>query len=229
MIVKNITIVDFLNELCYNKANEFRRTIMSELYGTKEDVLAKSYETVENFFKGKNSKKFYNMIAGIVSMAYNAGIAEGGDFSAYQRKYSEGYTKGYETAQQRNKRTQTNNVAESYYEQGVNDAWECACKAYKDAEKYFGCSADDVFGCYYGYQALDVLQAYEAENKIQVGDEIKNISSGNKYIITYINSNSIIEAMSENGRTYMISMADIEKTGRHFSIENILEQMRTEQ
>ena len=156
MIVKNITIIDFLNELCYNKANEFRRIIMSELYGTKEDILAKSYETVENFFKGKNSKKFYNMIAGIVNMAYNAGIAEGGDFSAYQKKYSEGYTKGYETAQQRNKRTQSNNIAESYYEQGVNDAWECACKAYKDADKYFGCSADDVFGCYYGYQALDV-------------------------------------------------------------------------
>lgn len=167
------------------------------------------------------------MIAGIVGMAYNAGIAEGGDFSAYQRKYSEGYTKGYETAQQRNQRTQTNDVAESYYEQGVNDAWECACKAYKDAEKYFGCSADDVFGCYYGYQALDVLQAYEVENKIQVGDEIKNISSGNKYIITCINDNTI-EAMSKNGRTHVMTMAYAEKTGRHFPIENILEQMRTE-
>lgn len=107
---------------------------MSELYGTKEDVLAKSYETVENFFKGKNSKKFYNMIAGIVSMAYNAGIAEGGDFSAYQRKYSEGYTKGYETAQQRNKRTQTNNVAESYYEQSVDEIWELCNKVKAEVE-----------------------------------------------------------------------------------------------
>ena len=34
--------------------------------------------------------------------------------------------------------------------------------------------------------------------------------------------------MSENGEYHMMAMAYAEKTGRHFPIENILEQMRTE-
>ena len=208
---------------------------MGELYGTKEDIIVKSRETIEKFFKGKNSEKFFNMISGVINMAYNAGIEEGsGDFSTYQRRYNEGYQKGYNTAkaeEQHKKKNVSQDIIDVAYQQGLNVAWEyakqivcdiqCGGMPSKAVHDIFGCySYETIFEKFSIYEVCKMIEDYKAQellNKFEVGDEVQIILSGSHGVVIkeYIDE---VDVLFENGDVFTQPKKDVCKSGRHFTI-----------
>lgn len=133
---------------------------------------------------------------------------------------------------------------DSEYQRGLNDAWEAARKIAldpheggliaRDMSKIFGC--ESVHYCFKNYsaaEALDKLKAYEEKNKaddeIKVGDEVNLL--GDRFIVTRIfqphNMKRQCDGIDDDGCVYNgVLMDDLEKTGRHFDIDKILEEMR---
>lgn len=64
------------------------------------------------------------------------------------------------------------------------------------------------------------------DDKIEVGDEVEVLKTGSKYLIAWI-SGTIICGFSYAGITCRLQPSDVRKTGRHFDIDKILEEMRT--
>ena len=123
-------------------------------------------------------------------------------------------------------------VAHGNYQKGLDDAWDAAKKlAMMDTE-----TSEEATG-YFGLfrilenltpgEAISKLSAYEEEkNKIHVGDEVRRISDGVKYVV--------VDPKNEFGRACGFSMNGIwygehhdalRKTGRRFDMESILKEM----
>jgi len=135
------------------------------------------------------------------------------------------------------------------YQRGLDDAWEAA-------RKIFGYEIDggipiDKIGSVFGYsenatfctadiirhntasEAIDKLKAYEEKqnDKIEVGDEVNWL--GDCFIVTRIfqphNMKEQCDGIDNDGCVYHdVLMDDLEKTGRHFDIASILEDMRND-
>ena len=65
------------------------------------------------------------------------------------------------------------------------------------------------------------------DDKIEVGDEVEVLNSGSKYLIAWIAGTSIC-GFAYDGVTCHLQPSDVRKTGRHFDIESILEEMRND-
>ena len=125
------------------------------------------------------------------------------------------------------------------YQRGLNDAWECGKKLAWTA-KYggYGERLSDVFGRddtfdFYDYtpnEAIAKLKAYEEkqkeDDKIEVGDEVKPSYSDIAGVVTLVNGDTIYVLWRDGSSTSMIKLKDLCKTGRHFDIASILEEMR---
>ena len=141
-------------------------------------------------------------------------------------------------------------LQDTAYQRGLDDAWEAA-------KKIFGYEIDggipiDEIGNVFGYaedktfctadiirhntaaEAIAKLKAYEekqkADEEIKVGDEVNWL--GDCFIVTRIfqphNMKEQCDGIDDDGCVYRdILMDDLEKTGRHFDIDKILEEMRT--
>ena len=158
-----------------------------------------------------------------------------------QKKLDDAYQKGLEEGKKQAKAQahldvchDIEGVAQGNYQKGLDDAWDAAKKlAMMDTE-----TSEDVTG-YFGLfrimenltpgEAISKLRAYEEEkSKIHVGDEVRRISDGVKYVV--------VDPKNEFGRACGFSMNGIwygelhdalRKTGRHFDIELILEGMQS--
>lgn len=118
------------------------------------------------------------------------------------------------------------------YQRGLNDAWECA------RELYLNCVCKDMFGEYFNtfiknhtaQEAIEKLKAYKQDDKIEVGDEVN--WSSDCFIVTRIfqprNQAEQCDGIDDDGCVYHdVLMDDLEKTGRHFDIDKILEEIAT--
>ena len=80
-------------------------------------------------------------------------------------------------------------------------------------------------------EAIERLKAYEekqkAEDEIKVGDEVEVLNSGNKYLVAWIAGTSLC-GFAHDGVTCRLQPSDVRKTGRHFDIASILEEMRND-
>lgn len=127
---------------------------------------------------------------------------------------------------------------------GQNEAWECAKKLFStmsetEIEKVFPTEWNNGgFNALINLQpqeAIAKLKAYEekqeADDKIEVGDEVNWI--GDCFIVTRIfqphNMKGQCDGIDDDGCTYHdVLMDDLEKTGRHYDIASILEDMRND-
>lgn len=148
-----------------------------------------------------------------------------------QKKLDDAYDRGYKKCLSEHKFDMPCSICDDY-ERGLNDAWDAAKKlAMMDTE-----TSEDVTG-YFGLfrimenltpgEAISKLRAYEEEkNKIHVGDEVRRISDGVKYVVVEP-KNEFDRAcgFSMNGIWYGERPDAIRKTGRRFDIESILKEM----
>ena len=154
-----------------------------------------------------------------------------------QKNVDEAYQRGYDDA---TKIISSNEqgIADKAYQRGLDDAWEAARKiALMDTE-----TSEKVTG-YFGLfrimenltpmQAIAKLKAYEQKqnDKIEVGDEVNWL--GDCFIVTRIfqphNMKEQCDGIDDDGCVYHdVLMDDLEKTGRHFDITSILEEMRND-
>ena len=63
------------------------------------------------------------------------------------------------------------------------------------------------------------------DDKIEVGDEVEVLNSGNKYLIAWFAGTSLC-GFAHDGVTCRLQPSDVRKTGRHFDIQSILEAMK---
>jgi len=146
-------------------------------------------------------------------------------------------------------------MQDTAYQRGLNDAWEAARKIF-GYEIDGGIPIDEI-GSVFGYsenatfctadifrhntvsEAIEKLKAYEekqkADEKIEVGDEVEwdNDFTGDRFIVTRIfqprNGKEQCDGIDDDGCVYHdVLMDDLEKTGRHFDIASILEDMRND-
>ena len=138
---------------------------------------------------------------------------------------------------------------EAEYQRGLDDAWEAAKKIFgyeidggipiDEVGRVFGYSEDatfctaDIFRHNTVQEAIEKLKAYEekqkADDKIEVGDEVNWL--GDCFIVTRIfqprNMKEQCDGIDDDGCVYHdVLMDDLEKTGRHFDIQSILEAMQ---
>ena len=136
-------------------------------------------------------------------------------------------------------------MQEEAYQRGLDDAWEAA-KKLSWTEKYggYGECLDKVFDRtdsfdffdYLPSEAIAKLKAYEekqkADDKIEVGDEVTDLQSGANFVVTHFWENNHGE-MAVNGfnndcSAFSATLDKVSKTGRHFDIASILEEMRND-
>ncbi len=94
---------------------------------------------------------------------------------------------------------------------------------------------DDLFGKITASEAIEKLKAYEekqkADNRIEVGNVVNWL--GGCFIVTRIfqprNEKEQCDGIDDDGCVYHdVLIKDLEKTGRHFDIQKILEDMRND-
>jgi hypothetical protein len=129
------------------------------------------------------------------------------------------------------------------YERGLNDAWLFASHLVRIADDV----TDSIFVSDLGSKGLQVafnmeysearktydLYFEKKEGEIRVGDEVKQVTNSGKptglvCIVTYISGDSM-NGIQHNGRMVLCSSQEDrwwKKTGRHFDIKAILEDMQ---
>ena len=65
----------------------------------------------------------------------------------------------------------------------------------------------------------------KADDEIKVGDEVEVLNSGSKYLIAWFAGTSLC-GFAHDGVTCRLQPSDVRKTGRHFDIKSILEEMQ---
>lgn len=134
-------------------------------------------------------------------------------------------------------------LQDTAYQKGLDDAWECGKKLAWTA-KYggYGERLNDVFGRddtfdFYDYtpnEAIEKLKAFEQkQDKIEVGDEVEwdNDFTGDRFIVTRIyqpyGKKEQCDGIDDDGDVYRaVLIESLVKTGRHFDIQSILEDMK---
>ena len=130
---------------------------------------------------------------------------------------------------------------DSEYQRGLNDAWEAARKivtwpdrSLVNSDSFDLDPGENIFTKYSASEAITKLKAYEEKQKaydeIKVGDEVVWTEDEDTVIIvTIIYTSSGIEwcdGICRDGKVYQIITEHARKTGRHFDIDKILEEMK---
>ena len=158
---------------------------------------------------------------------------------AYQRGVEDG-AKSVENWNNEEKKLRLDEV----YQRGLDDAWEAAKKIFgyeidggipiDELGKVFGYAKDaifctaDIIRHNTASEAIAKLKAYEEEQKedeIKVGDEVID-KDGDKTIVTHIHG-ELFDGLCHDGSTMSdLFLEDVDRTGRHFNIDKILEEMK---
>lgn len=121
-------------------------------------------------------------------------------------------------------------LQDTAYQKGLADAWECT------RELYLNSACKDLFGEYFNtfiknhtaQEAIEKLKAHKHDDKIEVGDEVE--WDGDCFVVTRIYQPLVdkrCNGIAKDGSVYMDVVCDrLTKTGRHFNIKSILEDMR---
>ena len=132
-------------------------------------------------------------------------------------------------------------LQDTAYQRGLNDSWEAARKIAQqweeDTDTEHRLVIDDsirvTLDSMTASEAIAKLKAYEekqkADDEIKVGDEVNWI--GDCFIVTRIfqprNMKEQCDGIDDDGCVYSdVLIDDLKKTGRHFAIDNILEEMK---
>lgn len=116
------------------------------------------------------------------------------------------------------------------YEDGLHDAWECAKiiensdagENYARFGEYF---TDGVFNKFSASEVKNKIVEYEAKQaEIKVGDEI--INEGDKGVVTRINLDTCDVIWFDGSVNEEYEKNFLRKTGRHYDIDSILEQLK---
>lgn len=152
------------------------------------------------------------------------------DKDAYEEGRADGSLEGYSRGM--------NEHMNDIYEQGLNDAWECARELVHSRSPEEWDIMCDLFSVERGRQcdiiakttaseAIEKLREYEAKkDEIKVGDEVID-SNEILFVVTEVHMDTAT-VMNCVGHSYQLWKSGLKKTGRHFPIEDILEQMRSE-
>lgn len=117
----------------------------------------------------------------------------------------------------------------------AEEAWEIARNLFAD---YSNTQLDDIFGKGWSFpklmeltphEAKAKIEAWEAENEIKVGDEVKFDDAANDlrrlmYVTSKYNDTDYC-GICRNGDTYCVHKSSLKKTGRHIDIEGLLKQI----
>ena len=123
------------------------------------------------------------------------------------------------------------------YQRGLEDAWWAARKIVCDESFDWNTllhifdsrSFEIIFRNFSASEAVAKLKAYEEkqDDKIEVGDEVKWHS--NVVVVTRLYKDGVLDwcdGISKDGRAFHVLAENVRKTGRHFDIASILEDMR---
>ena len=153
----------------------------------------------------------------------------------YGQLLDEAYQRGYKDCETRYCSFDACPNRQAEYQRGLDDAWECA------RELYLNGVCKDLFGEYFhtfiknhtAQEAIAKLKAYEEKqnDKIEVGDEVAFHHDDGRpdtvVVVTYIGQDGFIDGMDGRGTQYAHkNPTKWTKTGRHFDIESILEEMK---
>ena len=69
--------------------------------------------------------------------------------------------------------------------------------------------------------------AEQTDNCIEIGDEVEVLNSGSKYLIAWFAGTSLC-GFAHDGVTCRLQPSDVRKTGRHFDIASILNEMQSQ-
>lgn len=154
--------------------------------------------------------------------------------------YQHGYDKGY--ADKTNNDKVCKDLAKDIHQRGQNEAWEAARKVVLSPDEggtslptlfaIFGSgSMQHVFRNFSASEVIEKLKACEekqkADEEIKVGDEVID-ADDDVYIVTYIYGEQFDGIYPQTGMCVEGSaLTSAKKTGRHFEIDKILEEMRT--
>ena len=131
-------------------------------------------------------------------------------------------------------------LQDTAYQRGLDDAWEAARKIVEMADPpYWGVFNEyknDLFGKISAAEAIAKLKVYEekqkAEDEIKVMDEVVWTEDENVVIVVtcvYTADNmEWCDGVRKDGKVYSILTDNARKTGRHFNIATILEDMRND-
>lgn len=165
-----------------------------------------------------------------------------------QERIDEAYHKGWEYGKEYGSGEADMREAVSY-QKGLDDAWEAARRisilesdggySWKEMKSIFGTdSASEIYMRHTASEAINKIKAYEekkADDEIKVGDEMKHVTesgteTGLRCTVTAIDGDRM-NGLSQDGRAIVCSSQVNrwwKKTGRHFPIDKILEEMSNE-
>ena len=141
----------------------------------------------------------------------------------------------------RNERDDVQKQVDEAYQRGLEDAWEAARKIVRmpegDLLNIFTecysavCTALQVLLKYDASEAIEKLKAYEekqkADGEIKVGDEVIYNGTTKCLVVRPETDERYAVLIDGNGYHYSADHRECKKTGRHFDIQSILEEMRT--
>lgn len=155
------------------------------------------------------------------------------------RVYDIGYDKGYRDRQIEEQFDDDREKAiEKAYQKGLSDAWECAQRIWNMVpfarDKIFDTeNLGDIFDSYSASEAIAKIKEYEekfkADDEIKVGDEVfVAISQINLGIVTRLPTADFkkCSVMWEDGSVGDWTVSDLRKTGKHYDIQSIFDQMK---
>jgi len=179
--------------------------------------------------------KDYNVLDNLVSTTQNL------HRDIFDKGYDQGYKDGKDEAYKSPVPTQ------DAYQQGVDDAWECAkkialniCDGGIDVgilSRIFGVSGDVPFGILKNFsaqEAIGKIKEYEEKQsdcEIEVGDEVSIKNTNDFVVVSRILEDGTITGFGGYGQVYSgLSQERVTKTGNHYDgIEEILKAMRGEE
>ncbi len=121
------------------------------------------------------------------------------------------------------------------YYRGRGDLWLCLQKImdmdWKTRKKIFQCrSLEEIIEKYTVKKVMELVEEYEEQQEIRVGDEIYSDTRAKRLIITFISYHTQYwSGINIYGEVEIIPREEHkewEKTGRHFPIDEMLKQMR---
>lgn len=176
----------------------------------------------------KNYNDIYDMkqeVCGMIDTAYSKGYDKAYNDRKIEEEFDEDRAKAINEA----------------YQKGLGDAWECVQKIWNmiapTRDKVFGTEPlADILESYSASEAIAKVKEYEekkkadeekekADREIKVGDEITD-SSGNRGVVVALLEYDDFRVLWLDGTVSIANTLYEKKTGRHFDIPNLFEQMR---
>ena len=135
----------------------------------------------------------------------------------------------------RNERDDVQKQVDEAYQRGLDDAWEAARKIVEMSDppywELFDEYKENLFGKISAAEAIAKLKAYEekqkTDEKIKVGDEVIYNGTTKCLVVRPETDERYAVLIDGNGYHYSADHRECKKTGRHFDIQSILEEMRT--